>query len=598
MRYAFLDVTLQDGQLSCRSAHLHPPLRHYAISGARTLYLHGNPIASQLRNDPAVVRLLEQSATLEQFARGLDGSFVVFVHDPVARTVSFVSDRFGSLPFFYRMEQHVFYASTSFQQLYHQSAQRHHWPNQLDPVSLVEFLCFRRLFGDHTYESHSHFLEGATIVTVDYGTATLQRRRYWQPHFIADQPTRRPPSQQQLAGELADAIRQSVTMYRSDHPRTALLLSGGLDARAILAACGHDRPICFTTAPRQNNEYAVAHQLTTLAGATHHFIPRPVQFLDALVDPAVFAGGGMTIYTEAQFGGYEATIAPQNDVVLVGLALDILLCGHYLPKKLMHLLGHDGYHFHMQPLAEDLAYQFIHTVSYRLKTSDPWSVIRPEQQPRLRDQIYGRITAELDKGRAMGADGYQLWEFMHTHNFARHYSLMMAASIRGYADCRIPAFSNRIYQLMHEMPVDYKANWRVYQKAIALLDPRFMVVKNANTNIRADLPLQFQSLLRWLYGAGNRWLGTVGGRFPRPPTTEDRSWPSFRQSIDVNPSIQKMVRALPHSEALAALNLFDMDRIADTVDDYFSNRHDHSVLLNLLVTLDRFVKSPCRAEEP
>ena len=202
----------------------------------------------------------------------------------------------------------------------------------------------------------------------------------------------------------------------------------------------------------------------------------------------------------------------------------------------------------------------------------------------LRQSVLDAVAEVMAEGRAAGAEGYDLWEFMHLHNFARHYSFHMAASVQTYADCRTPALENRLFDLCRAMPAALETNWGVYQKALVRLDPALMEVRDANTNIKARYPLRAQTWIKWARSAGNAVLRTG---FGAAPSRWDRSWPHPRESIDANPQTREMVADLARSERLAALDFLDMDAIAAALGDHASGRHEHTVLLNALVTIDR-----------
>jgi len=527
-------------------------------------------------DDARVAAHLCRARDIGAAARDLNGSLLAVIYDTDRHRLSIVNDRFGARPFFYTAEGGIFRGATSFKQLF-DAAGGGQSPG-LDPAAMFEFLYFRRVFGTKTYDRAIRFLPYASVLTLGEGEGVPRHVRYWRPRF-----EKSGLGVHEFSDQLAEAIRDSVALYTSDARRFGLMLSGGLDARAILAASSKP-PVCFTNTPVKNNEWAVAAELAAIAGAQHVYVPRPERFLDGVVDGSVYLSGGMTIYGEAQFANYEAAIAPRADAVMLGLALDIMFCGHYLPKSHPTVLGRPAWHFELRPLGADLAKDFIETVSYRLKTSDPFSVVRPEKRRPLADHLRATVEEVMAEGRDCGARDYDLWEFMHLHNFARHYSLLMAASIEPYAEARIPAMENRLYELVCAMPVGFKTNWHAYLRALTRLSPAMMAVRNANTNIAARYPLPLQSWIKFARAAANRALGT---RFAAAPAWWDRSWPEPRQSIAANPGIRAAVAALPDSERLAALGLFEPRAIRAAVEDHMAGRHDHAVLLNLLLTLER-----------
>ena len=537
--------------------------------------LWGAPALDDKIDDARVAAHLAASRDLGA-ARDLNGAFVAVVYDAADRRVAIVNDRFGARPFFYCFEHGKLRASSSFKPLF--DARGGSGSSTIDPDAIFEFVYFRRVFGDKTYDRAVRFLPYASILTLD--AAGLRRERYWQPRF-----ERTGLSLSAFGRRLAEGLRQSVALYTSDAGRFGLMLSGGLDARAILAASR--RPlVCFTNAPVKNNEWAVASELAAIGGGAHMFLPRPERFVGEILDGGTFLGSGMTIYTEAQFANYEREIASRADSVMLGLALDIMFCGHYLPKSHPPTFGRPGWEFRLHPLGPDLVTDFVETVSYRLKTSDPFAIVRADRRRALGDHLRASVAMTMDEGRACGAEAYDLWEFMHLHNFGRHYSFLMAASIEPYAAARMPSMENGLYDLVCTMPVEYKANWRAYQRALTMLSPRMMAVRNANTNIRASYPLRVQTAIKIARAAANRIVGT---QLPAAPAWWDRSWPEARQSIDANPAIREAIEALPGSERLMDLSLFDQAAIRAAIDDHFSGRHDHSVMLNLLLTVDRAI---------
>ena len=529
--------------------------------------LRASQIADRLRIEP-----------IEGLARRLDSSFVLIFYDRRADQLSIVTDRTGSLPFFYCNAAGRFTASSAFKLLFDRRGAGQ--SSTVDPWTVAEFFYFRRVFNTRTYDRDIAYLPGASILTIAANGAN-ERRCYWR--INADKPGL---GQDVLAERLAEALRASMQTAMSDGRRYGLMLSGGLDARALLAAALAP-PTCFTTTPKPNNELAIAVELAHLRGAEHHYIPRPVNLLDHALQPSVALSGGMTIFPEVQFLGYGEHIQPYADTVFMGLFLDIMFCGHYMPKSLVQYAGHPGWHFRLHALEGDLPTLFARTVSYRLKASDPMSVIKPEHRDRLRSHVVECVRQEMDEARAIGLSGYDLWEYAHLHNMARHYSLLMAQSVRTFAACRVPAFTNRLYDLCWQLTARDKANWEVYQKALKLLSPELMRVLNANTNIRADMPLRMQSAVKLVRGLTKRVLGSS---ITAAPSWWDRSWPEPRQSIDVNPHIQAAMHALPSSSALAAIGIFDQEAIADRIAEHVAGSHDHTVMLNELMTIDCALK--------
>ena len=137
------------------------------------------------------------------------------------------------------------------------------------------------------------------------------------------------------------------------------------------------------------------------------------------------------------------------------------------------------------------------------------------------------------------------------------------------------------------MTAPHKVNGTAYQQAITLLAPELMAIRNANTNLPAHMPLPRQTRTKIVrYGASR----VVGSSYPVAPGRKDRSWPGAKESLLACPSIVARVKALPKSDVLPSVPFLDMDGVAMAVDDFFSGRHDHAVLLNLLLTMESYLQ--------
>ena len=191
-----------------------------------------------------------------------------------------------------------------------------------------------------------------------------------------------------------------------------------------------------------------------------------------------------------------------------------------------------------------------------------------------------------ERGRALGADGHDLWEYLHLHNFGRHYSFLMIQSVRHWAECRAPALCNELLDIAIRLPAEEKVNSQAYLGALKTLAPELMKIRSANTNIRAGMPFRRQSAVR----AARKAANVVGGGFRVSPAAQERSWPRPAQTLRSSPELAAAVQALPKSDYLAGSGLFDMDAIRTHVSDHSSERHDHSVLLLVLVTMNEFMR--------
>jgi asparagine synthase (glutamine-hydrolysing) len=571
------DTIVAEPHFALSARDLVPPIRTYEHGGC-LVAIWGSPAANTRIDDRQVIKRFAESATLDDFARSLNGSFLIFVYCRQERALHIITDRFCSRKLYYCLHDGVLHASSSFFDLLDWS--RDQSTAKINEEAIFEFLYFRRLFGTKTYESSTHLLDAATILSFEMSRSEPVLRKYWQPDFSKTRQTPRA-----FARTLADGMEDALSLYTSDCPNWGLLLSGGLDSRAVLAAARH-KPVCFTSCPEWNNEAAVAEEVANAVGAEYIFIPRLQGQQNDFLDDVAYLTNSEHLLLNTQFIGYDTHILPKTETVLTGLGLDVFFGGLYQPKKPVTVFGRQVMHFQLLPLSDDIVGDFLNGVKYRLRTSNPFAVVKQKKRAQVMEQLRASIGEILRQGRDLTADPYDLWEYMHLHLFSRHYSFSMTDSVRTFADCRTPALENHLFDLSLSMPPEYKANWTVYQRAIGLLSPAVMRIRNANTNVRAAYPIWSHSAISWSRNRSNRLLGT---RFRTRPQGDDRSWPDLAGHIEESPNLVDAMRALADSQRLASLEFIDMDGVRQLVNDHEAKRHGHAIMLLHLVSIDRLL---------
>ena len=588
-------------RLRIEVSDMHPEFRWLKHKEWRIGVL-GNPIVSGVRNDKAVQDEFIRTENISEFSRSLNGSFLIVLYHKQSQKLHIISDRFSSIAIYYAMDGNDFRVAMFLSDLI--SMRREAGLSvDLDASAIFEFVAMRRLFGEHTYEKNCFYLESASILSVEPGDLKPHMSKYWVPDFSKDAPCG-----SKLVSAISEALGNTLKLHMSDEPEHSfgLFLSGGLDARAVLAAsvgCSSKPLICITTCLQNNNESQVASEVATIVGSDHHFISRPVDLYEGHLDAAVRLCSGMHSFVECQFLGYGKRLPVPVDSMMMGLVLDVFLAGLYLPKEQVKFFGRKSLHYRLRLIDDDFIDDFMTSVSYRLKTLDPFVLLQQDKRCEMKKTLQKSLIAVAERGRKLGATGYKLWEYMHHHNFSRHYSFPMMTSIRSWADCRSPGLENNLFELAISMSAEQKVNATAYIHATSLLSKSVMKVRNANTNLPAWMPLPMQSLAKAFLIVGNRLFGTP---YPQSPGVNDRSWPMVNTSMAASAEITKAIQELPDSDELNALDIFDMSVIRQIVREHESGTVDHGTALAVLLTVSRFLWmaqnsvnkfKPCRSWE-
>ena len=119
--------------------------------------------------------------------------------------------------------------------------------------------------------------------------------------------------------------------------------------------------------------------------------------------------------------------------------------------------------------------------------------------------------------------------------------------------------------------------------ALNQLAPDLMEVRNSNTNQKAKYGLHTQSYIKIFKTLGNLF---IPGSFLMSPNAEDRSWPLVVDSLSRPGSVRDNVEHLLLEGHILDLELFDRPELLAIVDDTFSGREDHSVVISQLLTIE------------
>lgn len=180
---------------------------------------------------PPAAQVLEWIDTPALLA-GVDGVFTGACFDSAHQQLALFSDRLGLRPLYYTETRDWFAYAAEVKALLAILPQT----SKLDEISLRQFFGFGHLLGDRTWWQGISLLPPGSIWRL--GRTGQRRQRYWSFAQIKRDPIPLPEAEQQFAYAWSRSVRQ-----RTKPGRTALLLSGGLDSRLLLAELsrqGHD----------------------------------------------------------------------------------------------------------------------------------------------------------------------------------------------------------------------------------------------------------------------------------------------------------------------------------------------------------------------
>ncbi len=514
---------------------------------------------------------LYRSERLDRIA-WLNGSFAAAIIDRAKDRVVVASDRLGSRPLFVWQNGRGFGVASRLDALLADDRV----PRRLSTQGLIETLSLQRTTGDQTQYADIHASRAAELWTLRNGNLERRhtRRLAWKrPDF----------DEREGAERLAAGLQAAVARRTSDRVRHGLLLSGGLDARTVLAAAanGTDKPECLTAGPWRNQEVALAEASAGIAGAPFRFLENPPARLSTHFDAATRASDGLFTAPVNLFG-LLPEMARCADVLLSGHGLDYTLRGYYLPCRMVRLAGSVTRLPRLRAIPDGSAETLVRNLRVGISAAAVSAILLPDVAQELEERklrAFRRALAAADID-----DPYNAWDAYILSCLGRHYAWSDFVAMESVIAHRAIAFDPEVFDLYLAMPPAWRASGRMAQRAMILLNPKLMSLPDANTRVRARYPFMAQIGLVFA-NAVLRKLGLKTQPALPDPTMSHGSWANFPELLRRDPIFLDRLHTLPSNPALLDTGLFRRDGLETVVNAHLGGEANHVKLLLQLLTM-------------
>ncbi|HAA93679.1 MAG TPA: hypothetical protein DCS82_05160 [Rhodospirillaceae bacterium] len=502
----------------------------------------------------------------------LNGSFCIAVLDPNRNRVALVTDRLASKSFFVWHDEKALIASTRLDAMVAEDRV----PKRISRQGIAELLVYQRTVADHTQYSDVASLPAAQIWIWENGHMKKQtaRKLTWSaPDF----------SKSEAAEGLASALTRATARRLSDPVRHGLLMSGGLDSRAVLAATRHTgkRISCATVCAWDNTEVGLARTGSEISGMPFKLHHSDAADLAQAIAPSTAASDGLFAAPINLYSSLPA-IAADHDVLLSGHGLDYTLRGYYLPCRTLEIAGSKT----RLPSLRKIDDGTPESISGSLRAG-----ISPETAKKI---LAPKFAAELDTRRvdAMAAalencdieDDYNNWDAFILHSLGRHYAYSDFVAIEETIHHRPIAFDPVVFDLYLSMPPAWRAEGKVAHEAMMQLDPELMRLADANTGFSARHGFSKQIVLQ-LMRAVLRRLGLLKRPHLPDPAFTHGSWLNTAVLFRQDPTWRSLAEGLAEDPALNATGLFQSGGLRQIVDEHLESKTNHNKLLMQLLTI-------------
>lgn len=512
----------------------------------------------------------------ENSFKRLNGNFLIAIYDIRKRKLIIANDRFSSYPlFYYEKSGCILFGSQMKALLQYNKILR-----DLDTGAIFEFFTFERVQGEKTYYKDIKIMFPASFL--EFKNDDIKIIRYWSMNYKEN--IRK--SEDFYIEALSEGIKKSVRRRTEDNLRYSILLSGGLDSRAVLAASS--RPMnAYTIGCYRNLEANIAERVAFSTKSPYSFMQLDSDHYTNIAQKAVELGDGMYSLQHAHFIGFLDSIRNESDCLFTGHGLDILFTGYYMPRREISILNKKFSLPELYPvnnsMLSDIVFNKLKHSLWKHRTIDLFNINIGKDAHNILKYSVGDI---LDESNKHASDPYNRIEYFVYHFPLRHFAYLNALCIQHHLEQRVVVFDNDLFDLYLEIPTDLRFGGRLYKKAIQKINMEIMNIPNSNTELPPIIPRYVE------FGITNikRFYRKILPRKYPYPFFNERSWFDMPELIRHNSKLNNLIRDVINDEKHMPTELFNRSALNGILNKHMQNQKDLSELLFVILTFGMWHK--------
>ncbi len=398
----------------------------------------------------------------------LNGSFSLVIFDKKEEKIHIASDRFATRPIYYWRKGTEFAFATEPKAILKFPP----YDKKLNLVAVSKFFRYGRLcvFGDDTWFEGVLGLPPGLILTLNGNECSIAK--YWDLTYSADKQA----TPDEFSERLVTSFREAVRIRTAEGDlRHSVALSGGLDSRAVLAACTNDGRVgAYTFGAPKTREIAIASKVARTAGANHLLCYIDPESTAKYAEDVVWLSDGLEVVGISFLLDAGERLRGAFEVSLDGFALDLTLGGSFLRKNIINAVG-------FPELAGILDKKFAVFSDSELR-----SVFSGDFLARMGDRAKKSFLDTV--WRSVGNTSADRADYFAMRTRVRNFTIMGHVLSRSFYEDTIPTLDNQFMDVITSIPVSLRYHYSVYRKFLRKLDPSLAMIQYERTGISPNRP--------------------------------------------------------------------------------------------------------------
>jgi len=525
----------------------------------------------KINNDPEFcLHLYEEYG--ERFVEKLNGSFTILILDLNNKKLLIANDRYGLRPLYYaRVEDRIYFAPEVKAIL-----QDRGFNKIINSDAVAEFFTFGHLLGNKTFFKGIDVFPPASIFT--YQNGEFEIKEYWD--FKYEEDTNHNYSEDFYANELVKLFKQAVERRMKGNHKFGVLLSGGLDSRAVLAAIDKKHYPIHTitfTFPNSDDSYKIAKKVSEKRGTIHKQLELRKDFLIKYAEKGVYLTDGMINISHFHYISILDEIMKCANVIFNGVGGGTL-GGAHLNKNGGDLIKVLNIKNKEEVLKELFSEEFYNN--------------------EIKGLLFSSIERELEKpNNKFSGNRYEYFEL---RNRVRRAIGVAFNYLRSKFEDKMPFYDNDLVDFIVKIPPKLRYNHRIYIRFLKKLAPDLAKIPYNLTGIRADAPMFLYNLGRLIKmrRLKRRLRNITGGLICKSLKT---TYPDLDEWIREDSKLNKFFENIIFDERTLNRGYFNKEYVTKVFNEHVSRKKDYSELLCAIVTFELwnrlFIDTSCSLDK-
>jgi asparagine synthase (glutamine-hydrolysing) len=492
----------------------------------------------------------------KEFFRKLDGKFAAAIWNAKSSRLILVNDRFGMQPLYYAVPgDRLVFGSEIKAVLADRDVSR-----AKNLRGLAQFFTYGQLLAEDTLLEAVQLVPPAGWLVYDLTTCELAVDRYWT---LAEWATHDELPEREWLRRIDEAFGRAVERRTIGTNHLGISLSGGLDARSVLAAIDHDRVRMQSVSLGVDGslDHRSAAKMAGLVGCRHHRFVLGDRFLSQ------FDAHLRTMVNLTDGHYLDQCIVLPTLPLFRALEIKVLLRGH--AGELMHM--DKAYNFSLDAAAwaiqseSDLQNWLLRHLSAYMLDNVSGSLLCEASRQEIESLANESLLGCLDESAGVERQMQRIWHLFVSQRVRRETaaSLAMFGSV---VETRVPFLDAELTPLLMAAPPELKVGDRIQSYILARRRPEFMRVTNANTGTA----LGSGPLRRNIATFKLRVLAKLGAKGYQPYE---------RLGLWLRRELKDLVRDVLLDDRCLARGVFDADTVRNLVRQHQERGYNHTYLL-------------------